>query len=84
MLLRCATKFGTVTCFASTGKRCFTDISHQSGNRWAIIRRRFANEVKTVSKAETVPRDGYSGRTLTQFNTFRLNFIFVKLNKLVE
>ena len=71
MLLRCATKFGTASCFASSGRRCFTDISHQS-NRWAIIRRRLASEVKTVSKAETVPRAGYSGRTLIQLDALDL------------
>lgn len=60
MLLRCATKFGTVSCLASSGRRCFTDISHQSGSRWGIIRRRFASEVKTVSKAETASQTGYS------------------------
>lgn len=72
MLLRCATKFGTVSCLASSGRRCFTDISHQSGSRWAIIRRRFASEVKTVSKAETAPQTGYSGKVLIQLNSLYL------------
>lgn len=62
ILLRYASKFGTISCCVSSGRRCFTDLSRQSGNRWAIIRRRLANEVKTVSKAETVPQTGYSGR----------------------
>jgi len=70
ILLRYTSKFGTVACCVNNGRRCFTDFARQNCNRWAIIRRRLASEVKTVSKTETIPRTGYSGKNkaFTKYN----------------
>ena len=63
MLFRYSSQVGALTnCVQHSGRRYFSNLSWQTGSRWAVIRRKFASDVKTVSRAETATRTGLSGR----------------------
>ncbi|XP_065919020.1 growth hormone-inducible transmembrane protein-like [Dysidea avara] len=64
MLIRYSSQVGALSSCVHSGRRYFTNLSWQTGNRWAVIRRKFASDVKTVSRAETTTRTGYSAEQL--------------------